>query len=246
MSLRTRRTRGLVAGGLAIGLLGVSLWIGLADTPAVRFLIRLYVDAAFLKAELQAWGAWAPLVFVAIQALQVVVAPIPGEVTGFLGGFVFGQWMGFAYSMVGLSLGSFLAFAVGRWLGAAFVQRLVSADVWQRLGFIVEAEGAVLCFVLYLIPGFPKDLLCYLFGLSPMPFWVFALTSTAGRLPGTWVLSAQGANTAAGHYLEIALLLALVAAVALPLYHYRHQLLERVHRRPPLVPRQPGRVAAGT
>jgi uncharacterized membrane protein YdjX (TVP38/TMEM64 family) len=73
-----------------------------------------------------------------------------------------------------------------------------------------------------------------------MPFWVFALTSTAGRLPGTWVLSAQGADTAAGHYLEIALLLALVAAVALPLYHYRHQLLDRVHRHSRPGPRTPG------
>ena len=138
-------------------------------------------------------GVWAPLVFIGIQALQVIVAPIPGEVTGFFGGFVFGQWVGLAYSMVGLSLGSFLAFAVGRWLGTAFVQRLVSPAVWHRLGFVVEAEGAIVCFILYLIPGFPKDVLCYLFGLSPMPFWVFALTSTTGRLPGTWVLSAQGA-----------------------------------------------------
>jgi len=86
----------------------VSLWVHLTPTPAVRFLIRLYVDPPFLKAEPQAWGVWAPLVFIGIQALQVVVAPIPGEVTGFLGGFVFGQWIGLAYSMVGLSLGSFL------------------------------------------------------------------------------------------------------------------------------------------
>jgi uncharacterized membrane protein YdjX (TVP38/TMEM64 family) len=231
---------GSIAGALALILISVSLWVHLAATPAVRFLIRLYVDPPFLKAELQAWGVWAPLVFVGIQALQVVVAPIPGEITGFLGGFVFGQWVGLAYSMVGLSLGSFLAFAVGRWLGTAFVQRLVSPAVWHRLGFVVEAEGAIVCFILYLIPGFPKDMLCYLFGLSPMPFWVFALTSTAGRLPGTWVLSAQGADTAAGHYLEIALLMALVAAVALPLYHYRHRLLERLHRHSRPGPRTPG------
>jgi hypothetical protein len=51
---------------------------------------------------------------------------------------------------------------VGRWLGAAFVQRLVSPAAWVRLGFVVEAEGAILCFLLYLIPGLPTDLLCYL------------------------------------------------------------------------------------
>jgi uncharacterized membrane protein YdjX (TVP38/TMEM64 family) len=213
-----------------LAVVSVSLWIGLADAPAVRFLRRLYTDHTFLRHELNAWGVWAPLVFIAIQALQVIIAPIPGEATGFLGGYVFGQWLGLGYSMIGLTIGSLVAFAVGRWLGTAFVQRQVSPEIWTRLGFVVEAEGAILCFILYLIPGLPKDLLCYLFGLSPMPFWVFAVTSTAGRAPGTWLLSAQGAKTASGHYVEVALLTALVIAAALPLYVYRHQVVARVSR----------------
>ncbi len=48
------------------------------------------------------------------------------------------------------------------------------------MNFIIEAEGAILCFILYLIPGFPKDIISYLFGISPMPFWVFAVVSTVG------------------------------------------------------------------
>ncbi len=212
----------------------------MADSPAVRFLLRLYADPEFLRTELEAWGVWAPVVFIAIQALQVVVAPIPGEVTGFLGGFVFGEWTGLGYSMLGLTAGSLFAFAVGRWLGAAVVQRLVSPENWQRLGFIVEAEGAILCFLLYLIPGLPKDMLCYLFGLSPMPFWVFAVTSTLGRVPGTWVLSAQGAKTATGHYVEMALIMGLVAAIGLPLYAYRDRILARFGQRAARGPSIPG------
>ena len=122
----TRQSRwlwGSIAGATLAAVVGVSLWVGVADTPAVRVLLRLYADQEFLRAELQAWGVWAPLVFIAIQAFQVVVAPIPGEVTGFLGGFVFGEWIGLGYSMIGLTAGSFFAFAVGRWLGAAVVQR---------------------------------------------------------------------------------------------------------------------------
>src|SRR5262249_22723603 len=171
------------------------------------------------------------LVFVGIQALQVVIAPIPGEVTGFLGGYVFGQWWGLFYSMIGLTAGSLFAFGVGRWLGISVVHRAGSPEVWHRLGFIVEAEGAILCFLIFLIPGFPKDMTCYLFGLSPMPFWVFALVQTLGRVPGTWVLSAQGARTATGHYIEVAFLTALVAAIAIPLYYYRHRILARLRAR---------------
>jgi uncharacterized membrane protein YdjX (TVP38/TMEM64 family) len=166
-----------------------------------------------------------PAIFIGLQALQVIIAPIPGEVTGILGGYLFGEWIGLLYSTIGLTLGSVAAFGVGRWLGARYVQKLVSPDIWQKMGFIVEAEGAILCFIIFLIPGLPKDMVCYLFGLSPMPFWVFAVVSTLGRIPGTWVLSAQGAHTAAGDYLQVILLTAMVVAVALPLYYYRNRVL---------------------
>ena len=121
-------------------------------------------------AGLTAWGLGAPLVVIAIQAVQVLVAPIPGEVTGLLGGFVFGPWGGLGYSMVGLTAGSLAAFAAGRGLGSATVRRLMSPEVWCRLGLVMEAEGAIVCFVLYLTRGFPKDVLCYPFGLSPNAF----------------------------------------------------------------------------
>jgi uncharacterized membrane protein YdjX (TVP38/TMEM64 family) len=167
-----------------------------------------------------------------LQALQVIIAPIPGELTGILGGYLFGQWVGLLYSTIGLTVGSVAAFAIGRWLGTHYVQKLVSPDIWRKMGFIVEAEGAILCFVIFLIPGLPKDMTCYLFGLSPMPFWVFATISTLGRIPGTWVLSAQGAHTAAGDYVQVILLTALVVAVALPLYYYRNRLVEWFRGKP--------------
>src|SRR5262249_32608485 len=181
-------------------LVGYGVWLVATDAPSYQFLVRLYLDKRFLKETLREGGVLAPVMFTGLQALQVIIASIPGELTGILGGYVFGEWVGLFYSTIGLSLGSVVAFAVGRWLGARYVQRLVSPDIWRRLVFIVEAEGVILCFVIFLIPGLPKDMACYLFGLSPMPFWVFAVVSTLGRIPGTWILSAQGAHTASGDY----------------------------------------------
>jgi uncharacterized membrane protein YdjX (TVP38/TMEM64 family) len=200
-------------------------WLVWTDAPAYHFAARLFNDNQYMKDKLVEWGALAPLIFIVIQALQVIIAPIPGEVTGILGGFVFGQRMGLVYSTIGLTAGSLAAFALGRWLGDAYVRNLVSEETWNKLGFIVEAEGTILCFIIYLIPGLPKDIICYLFGLSPMPFWVFAVVSTLGRIPGTWVLSAQGAKTATGHYIEVLVLTAVVAALGVPLYYYRHRIV---------------------
>ena len=205
-------------------------WLVLTNAAPVQFLVRLYLDKRFLKDTLRAWGMFAPLVFVGLQALQVIVAPIPGELTGILGGYLFGQWVGLFYSTMGLTLGSLVAFAVGRWLGTHYVQKAVGRDVWDKVGFIVEAEGMILCFIIFLIPGLPKDMACYLFGLSPMPFWVFAVASTLGRIPGTWILSAQGAHAEAGDYTEMILLAAIVMAAAVPLYYYQHRLVARFRR----------------
>jgi len=218
---------GWVLGGAIIAtLIAACGWLVLTDASAYQFFVRLYVDKRFLKHTLREWGVLAPVIFIGLQALQVIIAPIPGELTGILGGYLFGQWVGLLYSTIGLTLGSVAAFAVGRWLGARYVQRLVSPEIWHKMGFIVEAEGAILCFIVFLIPGLPKDMICYLFGLSPMPFWVFTVVSTFGRIPGTWILSAQGAHAASGDYLQVILLTALVVAAALPLYYYRNRLVD--------------------
>jgi uncharacterized membrane protein YdjX (TVP38/TMEM64 family) len=230
--MATRARWSMVLGVIGLFLAGC-VWLVWTNAPLYQFMVRLYADKLFLKATLREWGVLAPVIFIALQALQVVLSPIPGEATGILGGYLFGQWLGLLYSSIGLTLGSIGAFALGRWLGAHYVKNLVSAETWNRLGFIVEAEGAVLCFILYLIPGLPKDIVCYLFGISPMPLWVFALVSGLGRIPGTWVLSAQGAHTAAGDYRQAILVTAVAVAVALPLYSYRHRIMLWFHGRPP-------------
>ena len=198
-----------IIGGAIIATLVASCgWLVLTDAPPYQFLVRLYVDKRFLKQTLRAWGVLAPVIFIGLQAVQVIISPIPGELTGILGGYLFGQWGGLLYSTIGLTLGSVASFAVGRWLGARYVRKLVSSAVWRKMGFIVEAEGAILCFIIFLIPGLPKDMACYLFGLSPLPLWIFAVVSTLGRIPDTWVLSAQGAHAASGDYLEVVFLTA--------------------------------------
>ena len=205
----------------------------LSDSTAWQFVQRLYQEKNFLKETVRSWGWMGPFVFMLIQTLQVIVSPVPGEATGLAGGFLFGVGLGFVYSTIGLTAGTLACFGIGRWLGASFIQRFVAEHHWEKMGFIVEAEGAILCFVLYLIPGFPKDIISYLFGLSPMPFWVFAVVSTLGRAPGTWILSAQGSQVAPGQLRELALLLALTVALIIPLYYYRHRIVQFFRRDEP-------------
>jgi uncharacterized membrane protein YdjX (TVP38/TMEM64 family) len=229
----TDRARwGLVVGVLA-GCLALVIWLVVIDAPIIGFIKRLYHDKYFLRDTVAAWGWAAPVVFIAIQALQVIISPIPGEITGPVGGALFGTGWAVVYSTIGLTVGTLVCFAIGRRWGEPLVRPWLSEHHWNRMNFILEAEGAILCFILYLIPGFPKDIIGYLFGISPMPFWVFAVVSTVARIPGTWISSYFGAHVGDHQYLYAIAFIAAVCAVCLPVFYYRHRILARFHKPSP-------------
>ena len=187
-----------------------------------------WYDFLSSKEKIRTWlisfGSAAPLVFIFIQGLQVVFAPIPGEATGFLGGYLFGIAKGFFYSTIGLTIGSTIAFLLGRWLEIHFVEKIVKKETLEKFDFIIERQGALLAFLFFLIPGFPKDYLCFILGLSQMPLRVFLIINTIGRMPGTFLLTLQGANVYKGHYVSFFILLGIFLLAGLLMLLYKETL----------------------
>src|SRR5467141_4981574 len=103
---RGARYRWVTAGGITALIVGYCVWLVATDAPAYQFFVRLYSDKRFLKQTLRQWGILAPVIFIALQALQVIIAPIPGDVTGILGGYLFIKKVEMFYSPIGLTLGS--------------------------------------------------------------------------------------------------------------------------------------------
>lgn len=240
-SLRPGRLRPAtwIAVWASVGLVGafaiaVVLYVYFSGDPIVakyREWARFFSSRHEVKAFLHSFGPYAPIQFIVLQALQVVFAPIPGEATGFLGGYVFGTWLGFVYSSVGLTLGSAAAFGLGRWLGSHVVRRLISDAVYHKFDFVARTGGELVALVFFLIPGFPKDYLCLLLGVSPMPFGTFLVITAFGRMPGTWLLSIQGAKIRDAHYLEFAIFLVVAAMAAVLAFMYREAILRWLHQR---------------
>ncbi len=156
------------------------------------------------------FGFYAPLVFISVQILQVIITPIPGELTGFLGGYVFGLGLGLTYSTIGLTLGSLFAFWLSRRLGMPFVSRFVGQETMLKFNRLMERRGALFSFLFFLVPFLPKDAFCYLLGLSPMQIFTFLLISTLGRFPGTLLLTMQGQAIRSENYRGFFLVLGLV------------------------------------
>ena len=154
---------------------------------------RLFSDRAQIRQFISSFGSSAPPIFMLIQILQVLLAPVPGEATGFIGGYLFGVLPGFIYSSIGLTVGSWLNFVIGRLLGERYVRKLIPADRFEKIDRAVKRQGVIVLFILFLFPGFPKDYLCLALGLSTLPVKLFILLAGFGRMPGT-LFSAGGFN----------------------------------------------------
>ncbi len=191
----------------------------------------IFTDKDKLINFVQASHPFDEIVFISLQILQVVFAPIPGEVTGFIGGYIYGPVMGTIYSTIGLVIGSWLAFILARVLGEPFVEKTVKPEIIKKYDFILEHKGALVAFVLFLIPGFPKDFLCYIMGLSHMRLWTFLIVSTIGRLFGTILLSVSGDFARNGQYEMLFVVLGISGILVLTAFLYREKWLEMLKRR---------------
>lgn len=148
-------------------------------------LFGLFRSSESIRAWVSARGALAPLAFMGLQILQVVVFVIPGEIVQIAGGFAFGLWGGALWSILGILAGSLVNFGVGRVLGRPFVESVFGADRIRRVDSATAGGKAAAGFLLlFAIPGIPKDILTYAAGASRLPFAAFIVVSTLGRLPG--------------------------------------------------------------
>lgn len=222
---------------LAAATAGLLLLVILASTPEARAEVRrwygLVTDREWIRAAVESFGWAAPLVFIGIQIAQVIAAPVPGEATGFIGGYLFGTLAGFIYSTIGLSIGSLINFGIGRLLGERFVRRLVSQERFRRMDRLVNRQGLIALFIMFLIPGFPKDYLSLALGLSTLPVKLFALMTCVGRMPGTLMLSLQGAALYDRSYGLLAVVAGASLVLILLAYRYREALYRWVEKMNP-------------
>jgi uncharacterized membrane protein YdjX (TVP38/TMEM64 family) len=184
-----------------------------------------------LKGFISSFGPYSPIAYILLQIIQVIIAPIPGGAIEFLGGYLFGGKGGFFYSMIGLLLGSWLAFSIARIFKKVAVEKFVSEQTRNKFDYLIEHQGVILSFILFLIPGFPKDALCYILGLTPMHLGIFIIISTVGRIPGTLMATLQGAKAFDHQYRFFLILLGISALVILVFYIYHeeiHQLAKKL------------------
>jgi len=192
----------------------------------IRFFQDRYQILQFIKSY-----PYDELVFILLQIIQVVAAPIPGELTGIIGGYLYGPFWGTIYSTIGLTIGSWIAFLLARFFGEPLLEKVVKKEVFEKFEHFMEHKGLLVSFLLFLIPGFPKDYLCYIMGVSLIPTGTFILISTAGRIFGTIMLSIMGAFAGNGQYTFLTVILILGIVIFIAAYYYHDKILALLKKR---------------
>ena len=165
--------------------------ISLAVVALLAVLLTLFVCnwlRTFSKEDfrdyIQSFGALGPLVLLCLQLLQVFIALIPGEILESAAGYAFGPWMGTAICYLGIAVASVLIFGITRRYGVKLVEVFISREKINELRFLnTEQKRDTLIFLLFFIPGTPKDLLTYFVGLTDIKLGTFLLLSMVARIP---------------------------------------------------------------
>ena len=151
-------------------------------------IILKYVDIdIFSKESIQKYiesaGIFAPLVYILISFLQVSFIPVPSTLTIVIGSYLFGGWLAFIYSYIGILLGSIFAFYLGRKFGRKFVSWIIG-DELKLDQYIEKLKGkeTIAIFFMFLFPFFPDDLLCSIAGLLPIKCKTFIIMQVISRI----------------------------------------------------------------
>lgn len=127
----------------------------------------------------------AVLALIILQAIQVIICILPGQPIQFAASYLFGIYIGYAISIIGAILGAFIAFYLAKWLGRDAVKMIFGEDKVENYRHKINSgKGLSIVLLIYLIPGFPKDLVGYVAGISKMRLLPFLVISSIGRTPG--------------------------------------------------------------
>lgn len=162
------------------------------------------------------YGSMGALVALGIQVLQVIVSPIPGQVVEVGMGMAYGEIEGSLMCLLGSAIASFLIMIFVKKFGVKFVELFVSIDRINDIKIInSEKKLETAAFILFFIPGTPKDPLIFFFGVTKIKTWRFVAIQTIARAPAIFATTYGGKLLAEGHYTAAVVTFIIIGGLAI-------------------------------
>lgn len=183
-----RKTFGIISVCVFIAFMALVGWfIG-------RPMVRLVSEPDTFRAWIESKGFVGQIIFIGMVAVQVVFAIIPGEPLEIGAGYAFGAIEGTVLCIIGALIGSVTVFAFVRTFGVKLIELFYPVEKINEMKFLKNTKNfELVSFIVFAVPGTPKDLLVYFFGVTKMTWGYFIFINTVGRLPSI-VTSTIGGN----------------------------------------------------
>jgi uncharacterized membrane protein YdjX (TVP38/TMEM64 family) len=216
---------------IATGVLAILFWpfIRQLEDPEYRERFSAWIKGLGLKGVAILFG---------LQVLQIVVAVIPGEAVELIAGAAYGAWGGLAICIAGCVAATLIIFCIVRRWGRALVLRLFGAEktgAWTFLEDVKKTRWVV--FLLFLIPGTPKDMLSYIVPLSKLTAAQFILISSFARIPSILTSTIMGDSMVRGNWLMFLLIFLITALTGFLGMQFRDRIIRRVKKDVPPLPK---------
>ena len=203
-------------------------WAGIAAVAALSVaagvpMVRFASQPEKFRSWIDSHGVWGSLAFVGMVIAQILIAVIPGEPFEIAAGYAFGAFEGTLLYLLAATLGSLGVFFLVRRFGRPLVELLFPPEKLRWLRFLKTSPKRELLFLLvFMLPGTPKDLLCYFAGLTDIRIPVWLVICSLGRIPSVITSTIGGDALGERNYTFAIVVFAVslaVSAVGLWLFH---------------------------
>lgn len=179
-------------------------------------MIKFASDPVSFRHWVDGKGILGRMCYMGMAFLQVLAAIIPGEPLEIAGGYAFGAVEGTILCLLAEALGGIAVFMLVRRFGTRLVEVFFRPEKLGSLKFLKQSpKRDILLFLIFMIPGTPKDLICYFAGLTDVKIGLWLLICSLGRLPSVVTSAIGGGQLGTGHYMGAVIAFAATAAVSI-------------------------------
>ena len=207
----------VILGVFILILIGASLFL-------VKPMMSFFENPELVRNWVNSYGILGHFAFVGVFVFQIILAFIPGEPLELSAGFVFGFWQGSLVCLIGSVLGSVIVFVFVKFFGKKLVSTFISEEKFNSLKFLSSKKRLnTLVFILFAIPGAPKDVMTYFVGMTKMKLTDWIWITALARIPSILTSTALGSAVAEQSYVFATITFAVTALVSvLGIIVYRH------------------------
>lgn len=216
---------------LCILIISIVAIIGYIERESIIKFYHFFKDREAFKSYVESFGYLSWFIFFLFQVVQVVIFFIPGEIIQATGGYIFGTVFGTVLSFLGIGAGSYILFKLGERFGRNFVRKVVSEKTHDKFEKILQKRnGNLIVFLIYLMPGFPKDSLALICGITEMNAKDYMKWSMLGRIPALTLCSYFGANINSSDRNKAIVVVIISLIIGLFVYLFKGKIMNKIKK----------------